>query len=541
MNEVDESPDEDSLPPISEEAPHFSWGYHCGGGWSNNKNQNSVVTTLPGIDSGDRKCARHDTGIAKGGNRDQLDWEFVTTMALQGDSALEIARNTFMAAAVGANASARILLSGFDSTDDSVMIDSKGVIHTSSSENPNKVSKVGNMGYSKSARSSVASFNPPTIIGTGIRLAEPVVVNTKAGIVVTGSEMIPVTQANPFGTSAASPATTTPTWSIVTAFRLAPAHYGAGRLGRFAQLYEEFKFVQCSLAYITAVGTSTLGNTIVEYQANSQEPCRKFGSTSFLQNVMTSGNGTLMPIWKNFTLELPLNDTKFHPMSSDLTYPDQNDASAGDVIVYQKNAAALTDPGFYVMNYKIEFKGATLTPRLTSIPYTSGTGMNWYYQTLRGPYDTAGAIIVAPPALYQLKVIAGVGGIPLLPDTIYKVVMTAIPWGANQLNSTGPVVFSSSLVNYSRGGSQVLPNLSGLGGYTMYMSTNAQTGDSVPGSLFTTMAGAMAGSDGGDNAITRGAAKDAVCTATVGDNAQCSFNCWVCPINFNWTRHQAND
>lgn len=484
-------------------------GNYCGPNWSAGKHQPSVVSDVPAIDAFDDTCRVHDAHYALGHNIDKADSKFVWENIGRG------VKRSIAAVGVFGNSTTRKILYGRDLTDD-VMIDSLGI---------------KKMGYSKAARSSVATFAPPTIVGTGIRLAEPVVSNTKNGIIVTGSEMIPVTVAS----------TITTAWNIVTAFRLSPVHYGAGRLGRFAQLYEEFKFSKCSLAYVTAVGTSTLGNVIVEYMANSADPNRKFASSTFLQNVMTSGNGTLMPIWKNFTLELPLNDTKFHPMSSDLTFPDQNDASAGDVIVYQKNAVTSTDPGFYVMNYKIEFRGATLNPRLTSIPYATGNSQNWHVMQFQGPVLVDGTVVMAPSAFTQMRA-KGLNTGGLLPDTIYKVVLTSVPWTANVLNAAlGNPAYSANLHSYTRGGSQAIPDIQGLGGYTCYVSTNNQTGSVVPGSFFSSMAGAITGSDGGDNASNLIEAKDAIVNSSIGAACTFIFTAWVIPINFNYTKVQAND
>jgi len=458
-------------------------GNYCGPGWSAGVRQASVAGALaPAVDAFDETCREHDAAYALGQDVGLADAKFVKSNLGRG------VKRSVAAIAVWGNSTYRSFLHGANLTD--------GIFIPVS------------MAPSKMSRSSIAQFSPPTIVGTGIRLSEPMVVNTKTGIVVTGSEMISVSRAN----------TQVSTWDIVTQLRLSPVHYGSGRLGRFCQLYEEFKFLKASLAYVTACGTATLGNIIVEYMSNSAEPVRHFGASSFLQGVMSSGNGTLMPIWKNFTLEIPLMDTKFHPIASDLTYPDQNDASAGDVIVYNNNLVASQPAGFFVLNYAIEFRGATLTNRTTAIPYPSGVNSNWFYTSLRCVYNADGNVNTTPASGDQLS--AGpvlASDAVWLPDSVYKVVIASAPQpGAGNSLTVGGVVqaagSSNSLAIATRRGFIPIPNFSlaaNAYGYTLYMSTAGQTiGTALApvGSLFTSLAGALG--NGGDGAGTLGTIAD---------------------------------
>lgn len=477
-------------------------GNYCGPGWSAGKYQTSVESGVPAVDDFDQSCKDHDAAYARGESLDRADAEFVKRNFGVGLS------RTFAASAVSLNSTVRRLFYGSDT---------------------NKTVVVDNDMPRKAGSASYAHFAPPSVVGTGIRLADPVQRNTKdGGVIINGSELIPSPRTN----------ASTTLWDIVQIFRLSPVHYGAGRLGRFAQFWSEFRFHKVSVSYVTACGTTNLGNLIVEYQENSADPCRHYAGSSFLQNVMTSGNGTLMPVWENFTVDLPINDSKFHPIGSDLTFPDQNDASAGDVIVYNKCATASTDPGFFIMNYVIEFRSPQLSPRLTVIPYATGAPyQNWFSNVLNVSVTSAGVYSTTGITTSACYCVANTSGTQLAPDTIYKAIIGGA-WTQNTCTGGNGTV-SSSLVYNTKGQTTALPDLntSTNYGYTIYISTfGAAQSSKVVGTMYASITGALTGNEGAS------AGKDVIVgsAALTTSTSETTFPVWMIAISLSAANQQSN-
>lgn len=472
------------------------YGNYCGPYWSAGKNQSSVVDPLvPSVDEFDETCRVHDAAYARGEDLDIADSLFV--------------RHNWGKGWLRSSAAAAVW---FYNRTGHFGMGSKSFV-------------LGDM--PKRSRTSLSRSFAPAAVGTGIRLSEPQVTHMKDGCTVSGSELVSVTL----------PAYDTATWNIVSMCRLSPVHFGSGRLGKFAQIYSNFKFQKVSITYVTAVGTSAQGNTIVEYQEDSNEPVRRFGQSDFLTGVMTSGEGLLMPCWENFTVEIPVSDKQWHPMSSDLAYPNQDDQSSGDVIMYQKNSVSNQTVGFFIFNYICDFQGATLNPRAgTQIPYVLTTP-NWFYTQIRDCTEATG---VSGTQTANYGVVMSeytstiTGAATIAGGVIYKIVFV-------YAQSSFPTTTGDNYFNKIGGttGSTVNMNTSDKNGYTFYGVANGGSSFAAV-KIFTTLRGCLAYSI--QNASTTDLASgvlDMLCyRATVASTAV--WTVWMCPISLAAADQQAN-
>lgn len=250
-------------------------------------------------------------------------------------------------------------------------------------------------------RSNVAA---PVAFGTGLSLEPPTVTRGRNGVIVRGTEFV--------GSASAVPTlnVTAAAWDLVNIVHLNPNYFSTARLGLFTLLYSKFRFTKVILNYVTTVGTSTVGNVLVEYQPNFGETCRLWSATTFLNQVMGSGGATLMPIWENFRTVIPVE-------SSDLKYivPDSSsnirDQSNGDIYIYELVGAASTNPGYFLIEYEVELSSPLYTPRPNALPYADT--QSWERGTLHDNISAGG-----DPVKMNLD-----SGLTIVKGAVYKCVL----------------------------------------------------------------------------------------------------------------------
>jgi len=285
----------------------------------------------------------------------------------------------------------------------------------------------GNVGnpakIAKKSGHELAKFSAPAVFGTGVSLQAPVVTRRADGINVKGSEFIgnavspPQTNGN---TAAAAAVSSSEKWFLSNIIHLNPCYFANARLGIFCLTYEKFRFKRIVVNYIPAVGTSTQGNVLLEYQPKLSECARYWTGNQFLNNVMSGQGTTLMPIWENFRCAIPLEEADMKYVVPDNSV-DLNDQSNGDIYLYQNSkfaAEAQPSPGYWVIEYDIDFSSAIFTPRQSAIPYADTSAWQYGHMSLKDVTPT-----VNTQVLLKKGATAGIPAYTLVAGALYKFVI----------------------------------------------------------------------------------------------------------------------
>jgi hypothetical protein len=491
-------------------------GNYVGPNWSAGKYQSSVDDpSVPAVDDFDQTGLEHDRAYARGENLNAADDRFyrqnigqgikrsVAALAVKGYSRIRGPRFRGNAAVSGETNRNIVFREGSERSEMPRFVKKR----TGRSLKTSLAKFHRPASYS---RGQLKAYNPPVITGTGIKLAEPVVTHSKHGCIVSGSEILP----------AAAVLESTSNWGLVSVARLSPVHYNSGRLGKYAVLYDQYRFKKVSITYVTAVGTSTGGNVLVEYQNNSQEPCRRFTATDFLPGVMTSGDATMMPIWENFTVQIPITDQKMKNMASDLMAYEQDECSNGDIFIYEKCTTASPAAGFFVLNYECQFEGPSFSPRTGTIPYQITTQNNWFYAS--DAAEQAATQVAAATMLFQSASSLFRGG------TVYKIVLSGVSTNLAMSN------IQTSNNSFARDATNIDFT---VGGTTLYGCTSG--GAVVSSSPYLRLYASLRGALAGGPSNTSGSEQDLlIYKANVATKP--TFKAWLLPISLNVELQQSN-
>lgn len=340
--------------------------------------------------------------------------------------------------------------------------------------------------YKKRSNASYTEniMTKPTVYGTGILLQAPVVTQYKNGIKVMGSEFALSGQAtNPLSVGA---------WQLVTLVHLNPSYFENSRLGNYCSLFSKFKFTKLRLSYITQVGTSTSGNILVEYAPSATEVQRNWNASTFLNQVMGNAGSCLMPIWENFKVDIPLEESEFKYIDQDTT-PDIKESSNGTVSVYCGNfSSGSTGTGYYILEYECLFDSPITTPNLSSMPHPA----SWSYQpflieqpvlgaagqlAVRGSFldNTVYKIIIdVKNSYYQTNDVAGRDNF----RTLFAEVLNVVG-GPNGATDSSPIIMRDGFTCYMN--TRLTPNGVGRGAPLFMTLTGAMVGRALDSVLWT--------------------------------------------------------
>ncbi len=359
-------------------------GNHCGPGWSDNKYQDSVETTLEGVDDLDKTCAVHDTKYARNEDLIEADLKFAWDNLSSG----EIKRALF-GLGVGAQGIARILniMPRYGRQNGSSPSTFGGRPQTKAA-NQNKLSNAirnGNLHRliqsevtraraTRTARSMHArggfapgkrgrpQYNRTHIVPlrralerkprnrgvpaaySGSHRGKGVIRQTssKNSTTITGEELI----------GAVNVITTQQQGDNLGTYPIAPQNYDGTRLQILASLYEQYKVLHWSVEYIPSVGTGASGNIMMYIDPDvSDNPGTGLPA---VQKAMTA-KGIDFPIYNKAKVT-------YRPVKgmTDLYTSDGTDlrfSQGGNVFVLSNTTgfAAATTVGALILKYKIKF------------------------------------------------------------------------------------------------------------------------------------------------------------------------------------------
>jgi hypothetical protein len=195
----------------------------------------------------------------------------------------------------------------------------------------------------------------PVAIGNTVRATKPVTYPTRDGCIAQGRDFCFA----PIGTAGIT------TWCCVGGTPLTPAAFTDSNLRQYMQMYQKFKWLSCTVHYITSSPTNSSGDIVFYYGKNRDSVFLNQTSNQFLPFVMSDPNTVIGPQWTNHSASLEVtSDWK----STDYGMNDDiSEYACGEVFLLSKTTTE-DAPGYVIFDYSIEFKDRQITPRLLSLP-----------------------------------------------------------------------------------------------------------------------------------------------------------------------------
>jgi len=200
-----------------------------------------------------------------------------------------------------------------------------------------------------------AIITAPVAIGNSIMGAKPAITPTKEGVVCVGRDFM----FSPIGSGSVQ------TWTVIGGTPLAPAAFSDSYIRQYMQLYQKFRWISCTVHYITSSSTASTGDVVFYYGKNRDSVFLNQTSPQFLPFVMSDENTVLGPQWTNHSARLsmvPSWRTTDYGMTDSI-----NDHSAGEIFLLSKTSTT-DSPGYVIFDYVVEFAEIQITPRLLSLP-----------------------------------------------------------------------------------------------------------------------------------------------------------------------------
>jgi len=195
----------------------------------------------------------------------------------------------------------------------------------------------------------------PVAIGNSIKGAKAVSRNTPNGCVVRGRDFM----FTPVGTASIT------TWCMVGGTPLSPVAFGDSVVREYMQMYQKFRWKQCTVYYITSSPTSSTGDIMFYYGKNRDSVFLNQTSSFLLPFVISDPNTVLGPQWTNHAAKLEIESAW---KSTDYGMADSpNDYAAGEIFLLSKTSTT-DSPGYVLFDYEIEFSEIQISPRLLNLP-----------------------------------------------------------------------------------------------------------------------------------------------------------------------------
>jgi hypothetical protein len=184
------------------------------------------------------------------------------------------------------------------------------------------------------------------------------------GIIVEGQEVVITGQAG-----------TVSSWQLAGGHRFNPLFSTGTRLSRYAQLYEEFKFLDVMYQYFPSSASSSSGDVLITFEEDPTQPLRAPGSSQFVAACLSKPGALLTSIWRPAQGYCQLRTTESKYISlAEVT--DLRDSCQGDLLIYTSGSTTTT--GYVMIKYRISFTKEITTPVNTTI----GSGGDWGYSTI---------------------------------------------------------------------------------------------------------------------------------------------------------------
>jgi len=165
-------------------------------------------------------------------------------------------------------------------------------------------------------------------------------------------------------------------FEFVGGHRLNPLFFDGTRTSRYAEIFEQFRFLKVGYRFITAASASTTGDVLISYTSDSAEPFRLASSANFVNRCLSTPGAQLTSVWKDTvgTIDVGVPDYKFIAID-DVSNP--RDSTQGDIFMFAKTATS-TFVGYLELYYVLELHKELFAFRPTLI----GSSGDWSQCTL---------------------------------------------------------------------------------------------------------------------------------------------------------------
>lgn len=323
-------------------------GNYCGPGWSDGKWQQSVCSTMPGIDEFDEECRMHDCEHYRAAGRNRADRRFSDQQIGKG----------LKRVVAGHLVSLNRFFQGPD--DNSLYYNMTNTTKTKQSKSATANKPIVRVpaprppGQTRNGNNSNAmqQVSVPAAIGAR-QLARRAskTVSTRDGVHVTTRVCI--------GKGATIQNNSLP--SINGVQFLHPVAFGSDEIQNLARIYQRFRLLRAELEYTPAVPTSNNGEVVI---ISDDDPNFKLtdteSSSSFYSRSLSSYHATLTPVWCPTALDCKIDSAwKLCDNQNSTTIEE---FSAG-VIFFLQDGSTTAAGGFFFVNMVIEFEGMRFNPR----------------------------------------------------------------------------------------------------------------------------------------------------------------------------------
>jgi hypothetical protein len=381
-------------------------GNYCGPNWSAGRDQPSVVSDIPAVDSFDETCKDHDESYAKNQNLLEADLLFAKKNIGYGlkrtTAGLLVGGQGVLRKFLPSAANSRLRGRGrkmkpdlqveeidfeiignpnegtsgkpkmnrskvrpiaphrdFTSSMD-VEIQPRGTLRESkmsskkkngkknTTRNVNRVSKNANSTGTKGVSNNLAVNSMQTFIkSTPIRtLHAGRHSETVAGVVFLSS----------LSTSSKTESSLDDL-ALQALVQLNPGNFGSSILSNVSKFYECFKFTRLRVHYLTASATTTAGTVVISHQRDplNEIPSRGYTSTNLYTALFARENTIMGPIWENSYMDIPLVHKADEWFYTDSKYGHTiNELYQGYILAYSDQESGT--PGRLMLEFQVEFQ-----------------------------------------------------------------------------------------------------------------------------------------------------------------------------------------
>lgn len=230
----------------------------------------------------------------------------------------------------------------------------RGITKLESNNKPRK--GVGLSPFSGVSQVSAA----PVSIGNTIRSVGLSVQRTGDGVVAVGRDFVQIVGGTAINFN---------NWCLQGGMALSPMALNASALRGYFQSHQEYRIRRLCAHYITSSPTSLAGDIMIMYHANHGGPKVDHTSNNFMAYALSTSSTVLGPQWTNHSVDV---QPKGHWLSTDvLNAEDVEHQADGEILIYTKNTtnvAAADAPGYFLVDYEVEFRSLMTNSRISTIP-----------------------------------------------------------------------------------------------------------------------------------------------------------------------------
>ncbi len=200
----------------------------------------------------------------------------------------------------------------------------------------------------------------PLSIGTSLTAVPPIVSTRNNGTSIIGREFL----GNCYEYNSSN-------FQLGALVPIHPAYYIGSVQANMCRTFEQYRYRQVMIHFITRQPTTVTGQTALCVTREVLEPCENGSNAAFLARVMSRGNCTIGPTWRNHSIVVECDDTWRNVDA--FVGSDYDDNVLAEFQAY--TLSGISDvAGYIVMDYEVEFRKTMYQPHSSSLPLTTGTG-----------------------------------------------------------------------------------------------------------------------------------------------------------------------